>query len=61
MNTLLLDDKFARIGARLKIADRPSRRRRLLGVIALDLQGWHRVLMNREGQSKAMRNVAFLD
>jgi hypothetical protein len=25
------------------------------------LHGWHRVLMNTEAQSKAMRNVAFLD
>jgi hypothetical protein len=25
------------------------------------LHGWHRVLMNSEGQSRAMRNVAFLD
>ena len=25
------------------------------------LHGWHRVLMNTEGQSKALRNVAFLD
>jgi hypothetical protein len=25
------------------------------------LHGWHRVLMNTENQSKAMRNVAFLD
>jgi hypothetical protein len=25
------------------------------------LRGWHRVLMNTEGESKAMRNVAFLD
>ena len=25
------------------------------------LQGWHRVLMNTESQSRAMRNVAFLD
>jgi hypothetical protein len=25
------------------------------------LHGWHRVLMNTEGQSAAMRNVAFLD
>jgi hypothetical protein len=23
------------------------------------LHGWHRVLMNTEGQSKAMKNVAF--
>lgn len=27
----------------------------------INLPGWHRVLMNTEGQSKAMRNVAFLD
>jgi hypothetical protein len=25
------------------------------------LHGWHRVVMNTESQSKAMRNVAFLD
>jgi hypothetical protein len=27
----------------------------------ITLQGWHRVLMNREGESRAMRIVAFLD
>jgi hypothetical protein len=27
----------------------------------ITLRGWHRVVMNTEGQSKAMRNVAFLD
>lgn len=27
----------------------------------ITLQGWHRVLMNTENQSKAMRHVAFLD
>jgi hypothetical protein len=27
----------------------------------ITLHGWHRVLMNTEGQAKAMRNVAFLD
>ncbi len=27
----------------------------------ITLAGWHRVLMNTEGQSKAMRSVAFLD
>jgi hypothetical protein len=27
----------------------------------ITLHGWHRVLMNTESQSKAMRNVAFLD
>ena len=26
----------------------------------ITLHGWHRVLMNTESQSKAMRNVAFL-
>src|SRR4051794_24859799 len=38
MNTNLLDVKFARIGARLKVADRPSRRSRTSGVISLDVQ-----------------------
>jgi len=28
---------------------------------AIVLHGWHRVLMNTEGQSRALRNVAFLD
>jgi hypothetical protein len=27
----------------------------------ITLHGWHRVVMNTEGRSKAMRNVAFLD
>ena len=27
----------------------------------ITLHGWHRVVMNTEGQSKAMQNVAFLD
>src|SRR5437867_9641094 len=38
MDTNLLDMKFARIGARLKIADRPSRRTRVAAVISLDVQ-----------------------
>ncbi len=38
MDTNLLDIKFARIGARLKVADRPSRRSRTSGVISLDVQ-----------------------
>lgn len=50
MNTNLLDFKFARIVARLKVADRPTRR-----------VGWHQVVRNTEGHSKAKRNVAFLD
>lgn len=28
---------------------------------SITLHAWHRLLMNTEGQSKAMRNVAFLD
>jgi hypothetical protein len=38
MNTNLLDAKFARIGARLKVADSPSRRTRTAGVVSLDVQ-----------------------
>src|SRR6516225_1413358 len=38
MDTNLLDTKFARIGARLKVADRPSHRTRTSGVISLDVQ-----------------------
>jgi len=38
MDTNLLDTKFARIGARLKVADRPSQRTRTAGVISLDVQ-----------------------
>src|SRR5437588_3664169 len=38
MDTNLLDTKFARMGARLKVADRPSRRSRTAGVISLDVQ-----------------------
>jgi hypothetical protein len=37
MNTNLLDSKFARIGARLKVADRPSRRTRTAN-FSLDVQ-----------------------
>src|SRR3954470_23835656 len=38
MDTNLLDAKFACIGARLKVAARPSRRTRTPGVISLDVQ-----------------------
>src|SRR5436305_1765572 len=38
MDTSLLNIKFARIGARLKVADRPTRRGRAVGVISLDVQ-----------------------
>ncbi len=38
MDTNLLDSKFARMGARLKIADSPARRNRTTGAISLDVQ-----------------------
>ena len=38
MDTNLLNTKFARIGARLKVAERTSLRRRTSGVISLDVQ-----------------------
>lgn len=38
MNANLLDNKFSRIGARLKVADRPSRRTRMSGALSLDVQ-----------------------
>ena len=38
MNTNLLDTKISRSGARLKGADRPSRRTRTRDVISLDVQ-----------------------
>jgi hypothetical protein len=38
MNTNLLDSKFARIGARLKVADRPAGRSRMRGAFSLDVQ-----------------------
>src|SRR5207245_2871465 len=38
LDTSLLDSKFARIGARLKVTDRPTRRTRTAGVVSLDVQ-----------------------
>src|SRR5690349_20545880 len=39
MNTTLLDSKFTRIGARLKVSDLPSRRNRLAaGLVSLDVR-----------------------
>lgn len=38
MDTNLLDSKFARIGARLKVADHPSRSTHTTGVVSLDVQ-----------------------
>ena len=37
MDTSFFEDKFARIGARLKIADRPSRARNAAGLVSLDV------------------------
>lgn len=42
MDTNLLDIKFARMGARLKVADRPSRRFRTFGAVSLDVQADHK-------------------
>jgi hypothetical protein len=62
MDTNLLDTKFARIGARLKVADRPARRTRTTGPISLD------VLADRNGvffeimrQPGAEAEIAVLD
>ncbi len=62
MDTNLLDSKFARIGARLKVADRPSRRTRTTGVVSLDVRS------DRQGeffeivrQASAAAEVAVLD
>ena len=41
MDTNLLDLKFTRIGARLKVADRPTRRSRTPGILSLDIQTDH--------------------
>jgi hypothetical protein len=38
MDRTTLEDKFARIGARLKVADRPSRRGRTAAPVSLDVQ-----------------------
>ena len=38
MDTNLLDTKFARIGERLRVTDRPTRRRRAAGAFSLDVQ-----------------------
>jgi hypothetical protein len=62
MDTNLLDIKFSRIGARLKVAERPARRSRPMGAISLDVQA------DRKGEffeivrrPKADAEVAVLD
>ena len=58
MDTNLLDAKFARISARLKVADRPSRRTRTEGVISLDVQsdrkGSGRVLLSERTAGRGL-------
>ncbi len=41
MDTNLLDIKFSCIGARLKVADRPTRRSRASDLLSLDIQTDH--------------------
>jgi hypothetical protein len=53
MNSNLLDIKFARIGARLKVADRPTRRNRTTGAISLDVQADRTATTNATGLSPA--------
>jgi hypothetical protein len=62
MNTDLLNLKFARIGARLKIADRPTRRNRQAGVVSLDVQADRRgEFFEIARRSGAEAEVAVLD
>src|SRR5215475_9013530 len=62
MDTNLLDAKFARIGARLKVADRPSRRSRTSGVVSLDVQSDRKgELFEIVKQPGAEAEVAVLD
>jgi hypothetical protein len=62
MDTNLLDIKFARIGARLKVADRPPRRNRTGGVISLDVQtDWRGEFVEIVEQPGAEAEIAVLD
>ena len=42
MGTALLTARFDRIGARLKVADRPSHRSRTSGAVSLDVRSYRR-------------------
>jgi hypothetical protein len=58
----LLDTKFARIGARFKIADRPSRHSRMSGVISVDVQAdrkgkFFKIVRRRDSEAE----IAVLD
>jgi hypothetical protein len=61
MDTASLDSKFARIGARLKVADRPTRRSRTAGVLSLDVQadrkGEFFEIVGRSGAEVAVLDV----
>jgi hypothetical protein len=62
MDTALLFNKFARIGARLKIADRPSGRTRTAGAVALDVRADRRgEFFEFALQPDAASEVAVLD
>ena len=62
MDTNLLDIKFARIGARLKIADHSARRSRASGVISLDVQNDHKgEFFEIARQPGAQAEIAVLD
>lgn len=62
MDTNLLDTKFARIGARLKVSDFSSQRRRAAGVISLNVQSdrkgeFFEILSQRDAEAE----IAVLD
>jgi hypothetical protein len=61
MDTNLLDNKFTRMGARLKIADRPARRNRTMGVIALDVQADRKGKFSEIVRQPGQVEVAVLD
>jgi hypothetical protein len=53
----VLERRFAAMGARLSVAERPWHGSPRIDV----LRDWHRVLMNTEHDARAMRHVVFLD
>ena len=61
MDTNLLDTKFARIGARLKVADRPTRRFRMAGAFSLDVQADRKGEFFELVQAAADAEIAVLD
>jgi hypothetical protein len=62
MDTNLLDMKFACMGARLKVADRPVRRTRMAGSIALDVRtDRHGEFFKIVREPATETNIAILD